>query len=78
LAYTFGSNGYTEDYFLQENPSLTSILVDPASQYFSEVKANVLSDFQKIKKMKDPPDLIVVLPHMGTQFIHTTDTFQDT
>jgi fucose 4-O-acetylase-like acetyltransferase/lysophospholipase L1-like esterase len=78
LAYTFGSNGYTEEYFLNENPSLTSILADPSSRYFKEVKAKVLSDFQRIKDMENPPDMIAVLPHMGTQFLHATDTYQDT
>lgn len=78
LAYTFGSNGYTEEYFLRENTSLTSILVEPTSGYFNEVKAKVLSDFKRIEDMENPPDLIAVLPHMGTQFIHDTDTYQDT
>ena len=78
LAYTYGSNGYSEEYFLWGNPSLTSILVSPANQYFQEVKASVLSDFNQLKGMSNPPDIIVVLPHMGTQFSHTTDAFQET
>jgi fucose 4-O-acetylase-like acetyltransferase/lysophospholipase L1-like esterase len=78
LAYTFGSNGYSEEYFINENPSLTSILADPSSRYFKEVKAKVLSDFQRIKDMENPPDMIAVLPHMGTQFIHDTDIYQNT
>ena len=78
LAYTYGSNGYSEEYFLRENPSLTSILVSPASKYFQEVKTSVLSDFQQLKGMSNPPDIIAVLPHMGTQFSHKTDAFQET
>ncbi|MEL7566584.1 MAG: CapA family protein [Dehalobacterium sp.] len=78
LAYTFGSNGYSEEYFLNENPSITSTLVEPSSKYFKEVKEKVFSDFEKIKDMENPPDLIVVIPHMGSQFIHETDTYQDT
>jgi len=78
LAYTFGSNGYTEEYFLHENPSLTSTLVEPASKYFNEVKGKVLSDFERIKDIENPPDLIAVLPHMGSQFTHETDSYQDT
>lgn len=77
LAYTFASNGYTDEYFLQENTSLTSILVEPSSRYFDEVKAKVSLDFQKIKDMTPTPDLIVVIPHMGSQFTHNTDTYQD-
>jgi len=78
LAYTIGSNYFTEEYFLKENPSITSILVGPNSKNFKEVKELVLSDFNKIKEMEDPPDLIAVLPHMGTQFSHDTDMYQDT
>ncbi|MDF2533665.1 MAG: capA, partial [Clostridia bacterium] len=28
--------------------------------------------------MENPPDMIAVLPHMGTQFLHDTDNYQDT
>ncbi len=78
LAYTYGSNYTTEGYFLQENPTVTSILTDPASPNFDQVKSAVLADFQKIKAMENPPDLIAVIPHMGTQFSHKTDNYQDT
>lgn len=78
LSYTFASNGYDDEYFIKENPYLTSILVDPNSKYFKEVKKQVISDFDKIKKMDNPPDLILVLPHMGTQFIHEADDYQKT
>ncbi|OGO86746.1 MAG: hypothetical protein A2Y22_05905 [Clostridiales bacterium GWD2_32_59] len=78
LAYTYGSNGFTEKYFLQDNTSLTSIIVEPTSKYFEEIKAKVLLDFEKIRNMKNPPDLIAVIPHMGSQFTHNTDTYQDT
>jgi len=74
LSYTFGVNNYEEDYFLNENTFITSILVDPSSQYFDEVKASVISDFERAKESK--PDVILVMPHMGTQFSHVTDTYQ--
>lgn len=78
LAYTYGSNYYNNRYFLEVNPSLTSILVDPSSEYFEEVKTQVQADFKRIRNMDNPPDLIAVLPHMGTQFSHDTDHYQDT
>lgn len=78
LAYTFASNGYDDEYFIKENPGLTSIIVDPRSKYFTTVKKQVLSDFKKIKEMDNPPDLILVIPHMGTQFMHETDEYQKT
>ncbi|NLN65144.1 MAG: acyltransferase family protein [Clostridiaceae bacterium] len=78
FAYTYGSNYYKGEYFLRENPSLTSILADPSDEYFEEVKMMVLNDFQRIREMENPPDKIVVIPHMGTQFSHETDLYQDT
>jgi len=74
LSYTYGDNEYDAGYFLSENPSLTSILVDEKSPYFDEVRMSVLNDIDRAKKEK--PDLIIVLPHMGTQFTHETDAFQ--
>lgn len=76
LSYTFKSNGYTDDYFINENPNITSIIVSPDSPYFQKVKENVKNDFRKLKEMDAPPELIFVIPHMGTQFIHETDEFQ--
>ncbi|MBP7176299.1 MAG: CapA family protein [Thermoclostridium sp.] len=78
LAYTYGSNYTHKGYFLHENPSLTSILTDPSSPDFDQVKSAVLADFERIKTMENPPDLIAVIPHMGTQFSHETDNYQDT
>ncbi|KAF1079987.1 MAG: hypothetical protein GQF41_3663 [Candidatus Rifleibacterium amylolyticum] len=76
LAYSFPSNYYSEDYFFDINPSLTSVIVGKSSRYFSEARSQVHVDFERAKA--ENPDLIVVLPHMGTQFIHETDTFQKT
>lgn len=78
LAYTFASNGYSDECFIKENSSITSLIVAPDSKYFKEVKNQVLSDFKKIKEMENPPDLILVMPHMGTQFIHEIDKYQET
>ena len=78
LAYTYGSNGYPAEYFLRDNPALSSILVDPKDAFFPEVKEAVLKDFGRLQEMGNPPDLILVLPHMGEQFSHSTDAFQDT
>jgi len=78
LAYTYGSNGYNDDYFLEQYPSLTSILVAPESRYFNDAKNEVTLHLQAIKNMGNPPDLIAVIPHMGTQFSHEVDDFQET
>lgn len=76
LAYTYGSNYYTDDYFMKEDTTLTSLICSPDSEYFDECKRNVYADFERAKQTN--ADLIIVLPHMGTQFIHTTDDFQNT
>lgn len=77
LAYTYGSNDYdTKDLFFGENSYLTSVLADPSDDFFDDVVHQVEEDFVHAKSYQ--PDVIVVLPHMGTQFSHTTDTYQDT
>ncbi len=74
LAYTYGANYYTEDELIKLD--ITSVIVDPSSKNFNKVKQNVIKDFQNVKSMN--VDLIVVIPHMGTQFSHETDVFQNT
>lgn len=76
LAYSYPSNYYSEGYFFEQNVSLTSVIVDRNSPYFKMALANVRNDFDNAKAEK--PDLIIVLPHMGTQFINKTDKFQKT
>lgn len=75
LSYTFGSNYYSEDFFLTENTSITSVLCDPKSKNFEKVKAQVIIDIEKAEEQA--VDLIMILPHMGTQFEHSTDEYQD-
>lgn len=76
LAYTIPSNYYSEKYFFEEAEHLTSVLVPKSSQFFSRALARVKQDFASAKSHY--PDLIIVLPHMGTQFMHATDDFQNT
>jgi poly-gamma-glutamate capsule biosynthesis protein CapA/YwtB (metallophosphatase superfamily)/lysophospholipase L1-like esterase len=75
LTYTRYSNRYKNSFFLEkENKHITSLLVSPSDDNFDEVKTEVMSDFEKVKKCK--PDCIVVLPHMGQQFRHSPDKYQ--
>lgn len=74
LSYTYGANFYTEDELIEED--ITSVIVAPSSPNFSKAKLKVEQDFENIKKYN--VDLIVVLPHMGTQFSHEVDVFQNT
>ena len=75
LAYTYGSNYCNTNFFFEsENRHLTNIIVSPQSRYIDETLDAVKKDFEKAKNLS--PDLIVVLPHMGEQFMHFPDEFQ--
>lgn len=76
LSYTFGSNGYDDEYFMLVNPTLTRLLAAPDSPFFEKSKEQVLQDFDRVKSLD--PDIIVVIPHMGSQFTHDIDSFQQT
>jgi len=75
LAYTYGSNKIKiEKLRKSENSYISSFLADPSSAQFRSAKADVLNDFERAKKEK--PDVIVVLPHMGSEFIRKPDYYQ--
>jgi len=77
VAYTFGINGYTEEDLVNGPASeITTILPPPDSENFDEAERQVRADLERAKAMN--PDVIVVLPHMGTQFTHQTDLMQET
>ena len=42
------------------------LIVEKSSKYFEKVKKQVEKDFEKAKS--ENPDIIIVIPHMGTQF----------
>ena len=74
LAYTYGFNYHSEKEALKEK--IAPILVDKKSSNFSQVKKQVENDFNKLKEKH--PDVIIVMPHMGTQFSNEKDSFQKT
>lgn len=77
LSYTYGSNGYSETELLNPNMSyLTSLTAVPSGEHFEEVKALVAADFARAKA--ENPDIICVIPHMGTQFEDFPDEYQKT
>lgn len=76
LAYTYGTNNYDTDALINENSFVSSFIVGADSPNFSKVKAAVEEDFKFAKSFK--PDLIIVLPHWGTQFSDFPDDFQRT
>ena len=49
---------------------------DNCSKNFEKTKKEVINDFNNLKR--ENVDLIIVLPHMGTQFSHDVDVYQNT
>ena len=76
LSYTFGSN-YTdrEDLISGQYSYMTSIICGTEGEEFDQLKASVEEDFKAAKAMD--PDLIIVLPHVGTQFLNSPDETQE-
>ena len=74
LAYTYGSNHYSTDSIIDLN--VTNVIVKESNKNFNKIKEKVINDFETLKKQN--VDLIIVLPHMGTQFAHSTDSMQNT
>lgn len=75
LAYTMGSNYYKSDYFVSQEPNLTSVIVSKNDKNFDKIKNMVKRDFDNAKN--SGADLVMVMPHMGSQFVHETNQFQD-
>lgn len=75
LSYTYGSN-YTDLSELIDGKYsyMTSIICGTEGEEFDKLKASVEEDFRQAKAMS--PDLILVLPHLGTQFSNEPDEEQ--
>ena len=77
LAYTYGVNNFDTEKVLESDlQHRSSFLVGKGSPHYATVKNSVRKDFEKAKSYK--PDLIIVLPHWGTQFADKADAFQKT
>lgn len=77
LSYTSHVNNHDSEELVAGGASVcTQMLVPPGNKYFDTVKAEVERDFAEAHKLN--PDLIVVLPHMGTEFTGKIDNFQKT
>lgn len=76
LAYTYETNNQETDTLIDENPFISSFIADVNDPKFSKVKKAVEEDFNFAKSFN--PDLIIVLPHWGTQFLNIPDDFQKT
>ncbi len=82
LAYTYGVNDgeaadYSDDTFVGGDYAyLTSTIVDPSSDSFAACRQAVEADLAAAREAGC--DLIIVLPHWGTQFSFAPDEFQET
>lgn len=74
LSYTFWVSNFTPAELYEQYPHLTSWIPDDNHPYYDEILSEVEADFAAAKATN--ADLIMVLPHMGTQFSHQTDTMQ--
>ena len=75
LSYTYGSNYIDDDDLDGKYAYLTSVISDIEGERFERLKAAVEEDFREAKALN--PDLIMVLPHLGTQFLNTPDETQE-
>ena len=71
LAYTFFSNFGNDTY----NKDLVKFLCDPNSDKFNEAKESIKADFEYLNK--ENVDLIIVLPHYGTEFNFDFNSYQE-
>lgn len=77
LSYTFGSNYVTGTELSSGKYSyITSVIFGTKGDNFEKLKKNVEQDFKDAKALS--PDLILVLPHIGTQFSNEPDKEQET
>lgn len=75
LAYTYGANYYDNSHLAEGDLSyMTSVISGTSGERFEMLKSSVERDFIEAKALE--PDLIIVLPHIGTQFSNGVDEEQ--
>ena len=75
LSYTGGMNYYSINSVYEKYPNLTSIIPREGNPNYDKLYNEIKNDFKKARA--SGADLIMVMPHMGTQFIHQTNPFQN-
>lgn len=75
LSYLTGSNYYTVEDIVDDMPYITAIMPKENTKYYKKLKEEIEEDFKQAKEAN--VDLIVVTAHMGSQFSHSTNNFQD-
>ena len=75
LSYLTNINYYSVEDVSANTPWLTSIMPQTKHGHYDALIEEVEEDFARARA--SGADLIMVLPHMGTQFSHETSPFQD-
>ena len=76
LAYTSIMNRYNTDILYKKYRFLTRIIPNKKrNKYYEQIYDEIKDDFIRIKKAS--PDIIIVLAHMGKEFMHHTNKFQE-
>ena len=75
LAYTALMNYCKMDILYEKFQNLTKIVPYRNNKYYDQIYKEIENDFIKAKNAS--PDIIMVLVHMGEQFLHRTIEFQD-
>ncbi len=76
LSYTYGSNYIDKTNLTDGDLSyLTSVISGTSGEDFEKLKSRVEQDFKDAKALS--PDLIIVLPHIGTQFSNEPNSEQE-
>ena len=75
LAYTSMMNHYKLENLYENYGYITNILPKTNNKYYEQIYKEIENDFKKSKK--ESPDIIIVLVHMGDEFLHYPNKFQD-
>ncbi len=75
LTYNYGLNGLKTSNIINGDLSyISDFLPEPYGALYYKCLKIVENDFERAKSLN--PDLIIVLPHWGTQFTHKPDNYQ--
>lgn len=75
LAFTYCPNGVSDNFFYDEKTKdLTTGIVPPDSPFIEQCKIEVMNSIRNAKE--NNPDLLIAMPHMGTQFSAKPDQMQ--
>ena len=75
LAYTSLMNIYRIDSIYEKYKYLTRIIPKKYNKYYKQIYQEIKNDFVNAKKIS--ADIIIVLLHMGDEYFHQTNEFQD-